>query len=521
MDLGSRKETANILFSLHKIDPTEGQIRWIAVLLSILFSIVVIAQDQVINNDGALYLIVSDLITQGEWRAAFARYPWPFLSILISYISQVTGLIPEYAAYLLSTLFFVLLVLCFIDFVRQLGGDRRTQLLAAFLILTLPYLNESRAEILRDHGYWLFYLLGLRFLFKHYQTPTLVTGLAWNAAILTSCLFRMEGFVMMALLPFILLLKREPPLKQRFAALLQANWIALFLLVLGLMALPFAGDNLGRLSEFPLRLIHFWDALTVGLAQKAEVIKSGVLPPLSAKFAMQSVLSILVLIIVSKTLTVMTSLNGLILLLPRLHAETALPKGFRVFVVWTVLINLLLLLLFLVPTFYLQARFTMPLVLTALLLLPFILNRAWVLWQESSGWFYSRLFPVAVVILLLLGADGLISVGGYSKNYLKASAAWIDKESKAGDKIITSESIRFCYYIDRDRPFKQRHQCQYVINPTPKMVFNYLVIYQKKGAVVGEAWEKYLEPLELHEVVRFENSRQDGMVIYQPRGISQ
>ncbi len=468
-----------------------------------------------INNDGALYLIVSDLITQGDWRAAFARYPWPFLSILISYTSQVTGLLPEYAAYLLSTLFFVLLVLCFIDFVRQLGGDRRTQLLAALLILTLPYLNESRAEILRDHGYWFFYLLGLRFLFKHYQAPTLFTGLAWNAAILVSCLFRMEGVVMMALLPFILLLRREPPLKQRFAALLQANWITLFLLVLGLMALPFAGDNLGRLSEFPLRLIHFWDALTVGLAQKAEVIRAGVLPVLSAKFAMQSVVSILALIIVVKTLTVITSLHTVVLFLPRLYAEVVLPRGFRPFVAWVVLINLLMLIIFLLPTFFLQARFTMPLVLTVLLLLPFLLKQAWGLWQQKhAGFFYSRLFPVVIIIILLMGADGLISMGGYSKSYLLDAAEWIEQKSEADSKIVTSESDRFCYYIGRNSAFEERLQCHYRIEPRANMAFDYLVLYQKRG-VMPDGWKAYLGEVDLHEVAKFENSRHDGMIIYQ------
>ncbi|MCF6281510.1 MAG: hypothetical protein L3J28_04735 [Candidatus Polarisedimenticolaceae bacterium] len=503
------------MFSPLRIDPTERQIRWVAALLSILFSVLVIALDQVVNNDGALYLIVSDLITQGEWQAALARYPWPFLPILISYTSQLTGLIPEYSAYLLSTLFFVLLVLCFIDFVRQLGGDRRTQLLAALLILTLPYLNESRAEILRDHGYWLFYLLGLRFLFKHYKSPSLMSGLAWNGAILISCLFRMEGFVMMALLPFILLLKRESPLKQRFSNFVQANWISLALLVVGLILLPFAGDNLGRLAEFPARMAQFWNALTVGLVLKAEVIRSGVLPVLSAKFAMQSVVSILALIIVVKTLTVMTSLYAVVLFLPRLYAEVVLPKGFRPFVGWVVLINLLMLIIFLLPTFFLQARFTMPLVLTVLLLLPFLLNRAWSLWQEKSdSWFYSRLFPVVIVITLLMGADGLISIGGYSKAYLRDAAEWIEQNSETGSKIVTSESDRFCYYIGRNSAFEQRLLCRYVVEPRANMAFDYLVLYQKKG-MMPDGWKAYLGEADLHEVAKFENSRHDGMTIYQ------
>lgn len=503
------------MFFLQKLDPTEGQIRWIAILASLLFSLLVIAQDEVVNSDGAFYLGVTDLITQGEWRAAFEHYRWPFLPILISYTSQATGLMPEYAAYLLSMLFYVLLVVTFIDFIRQLGGDCRTQLLAAVVILTLPYLNESRSEILRGHGYWLFYLLGLRFLFKHYQTPHLKWGLAWNAAILTSCLFRVEGFVMMALLPFILLLKQETTLKQRFANFVQANWISLSLLIVGLVLLAFAGDNIGRLAEFPSRLALFWNAATVGLAQKAEVVRAGVLPSLSEKFAMPSVIAILVLITVAKTLSVMTSLHGVMLLLPRLHSAVVLPRGFRAFVVWVAFINLVVLLIFLVPYFFLQARYTMPLALTVLLLLPFLMNQAWGLWQQKSeSWLYSRLFPVAMVIILLMGADGLISVGGYSKAYLRDSSEWVVQNSPAGSKIVTSVKRRFCYYVNRDLPFEQRYRCHKVAAPHAKMEFDYLTVIAKKG-VIAEEWQAYLEQASLHEVARFENSRQDGMIVYQ------
>lgn len=279
--------------------------------------------------------------------------------------------------------------------------------------------------------------------------------------------------------------------------------------------LPFAGDNLGRLAEFPARIVRFWNALTVGLALKAEVIRTGVLPVLSAKFAMQSVVSILALIIVVKTLTVMTSLHAVVLFLPRLYAEVVLPKGFRPFVGWVVLINLLMLIIFLLPTFFLQARFTMPMVLAVLLLLPFLLNRAWSLWQEKSdSWFYSRLFPVVIVITLLMGADGLISMGGYSKVYLRDTAEWIEQKSETDSKIVTSESDRFCYYIGRNSAFEERLQCHYRVKPRANMVFDYLVLYQKKG-VMPDDWVDYLSQADLHEVAKFENSRHDGMIIYQ------
>lgn len=503
------------MFPLQQIKLNERQIRWLAVLLSLIFSLLVIAQDEVINNDGALYLVVADLISQGEWQAAFAQYRWPFLSILISFTSQVTGLIPEYAAYLLSMLFLTLVVICFIDFVRQLGGDQRTQMLAALVILSLPYFNESREEILRDHGYWLFYLVGLRFLFQHYQDPHVKWGLGWNVAILISCLFRMEGFVMMAILPLILLIKKEPLLKQRFVSFFQANLITLCLLVAGLLLLPLLGDNLGRLAVFPDLLIKFWHAITIGLEQKAEVIRQGILPTLSAKFAMQSVILILALIVITKTLTVLTPIYGIMLFLPRLYSNLVLPQGFRPFVVWVIVVNLVVLILYIVPKFFLQARYAMPLVLSALLLVPFLLNAAWSFWQQKRDeGLHPRLFPVAMALVMLMGADGLISLGGYSKQYLRDSAEWIQLNAEVGNRIATTESLRFCYYINRDISSNRSYTCQYVADPLPNMAYDYLAVYVKKGKLPA-VWADYLGQVSHIEVNKFENSRQDSIIIYQ------
>ncbi len=503
------------MFLFHQIKPNEQQIRWIAVLLSLIFSLLVIAQDEVVNYDGALYLIVADLITQGEWQAAFARYPWPFLSIFISFTSQITGLIPEYAAYLLSMLFLTLLVVCFIDFVRLLGGDARTQMLAALVILSLPYFNESRDEILRDHGYWLFYLLGLRFLFQHYRDPHLKWGLAWNVAILASCLFRMEGFVMMALLPFVLLMQRGVLWKQRFIIFFQANAVSLLLLVVGLLLLPLVGDNLGRLGEFSSRLVDFWNAITIELEQKADVIRQGVLPELSADFAMQSVIVILALILAIKTVSVLSPIYCIILLLPPLYSRLSLPDRFWPFVAWVVLVNLAVLVLFILPTFFLQARFTMPLVLASLLVVPFLLNAAWSVWQQKRSEGRSpRLFPAAMLVIMIMAADGLISFGGYSKQYHRDAAEWIQLNSEAGSRIVTTESLRFCYYINRDLPSNQYRRCQFINEPESNMSFDYLAVYVKKGSK-PPAWANYLERENLVEVQKFENRRNDGIFIYQ------
>ncbi|MEE8262090.1 MAG: hypothetical protein V3R83_06450, partial [Gammaproteobacteria bacterium] len=184
-------------------------IRVLAVLVSIILSAWAVFLDDVINNDGILYLQIAELLDRGEWQAAFQLYKWPFYPFLISLVAKVPGLDYEYAAHLLNAALTALTVVCFISLVRELGGEKTTILAAAIVILLYPGANEYRSFIIKDTGYIAFYLLSLLYFFRSLRSPGWGQVVAWTSSILVAALFRIEGFVFVAMLPLLFYLDRR------------------------------------------------------------------------------------------------------------------------------------------------------------------------------------------------------------------------------------------------------------------------------------------------------------------------
>ena len=164
----------------------EDHIRILAVLISFALSAWAQYSDGIVNRDGILYLEAAAQLEQGQWSAALAVYTWPFYSALIALMSYLTGLGVEPAAHLLDALLFALMVWAFINVVAELGGDRKTLVAAALVVLLAPQLNEHRSDIFRDNGYWAFYLLSL-WLFIKYMLRSKIRRKHAVHKILTKC----------------------------------------------------------------------------------------------------------------------------------------------------------------------------------------------------------------------------------------------------------------------------------------------------------------------------------------------
>ena len=82
----------------------------------------------------------------------------------------------------------------FVALVEELEADRKTVWFGAFVILSLPYVNEKRAEVIRDIGYWAFVVTSLLLFLRFGARPSLGRALAWSLSALTATLFRIEGF---------------------------------------------------------------------------------------------------------------------------------------------------------------------------------------------------------------------------------------------------------------------------------------------------------------------------------------
>src|SRR5688572_18711600 len=146
--------------STHR-DPGEHGPMIVAGAGSALLSALVLLPRPLVNNDGIVYLAAAEAFARDGFAAARAIHGWPFYSILISGVAAFLRVEAETAAHLTGACLLAVAAVAFVAGARALGGDRRVQWLAAAIVLCHPWLNRSRALVVRDFGVWAFGLLAL------------------------------------------------------------------------------------------------------------------------------------------------------------------------------------------------------------------------------------------------------------------------------------------------------------------------------------------------------------------------
>jgi hypothetical protein len=497
-------------------------IRWLAVTGSVLLSLWFILINDKINPDGALYVDTAQRLIEGDWRGAYQLYQWPFFSALMALLSQLTGLHPEAAALALNLLFAALLAYTFVALVEELGGDRKTLWLAAFVILSLPYVNEKRAEVIRDIGYWGFVVTSLLLFLRFGARPGLGRALAWSLSALTATLFRIEGFAALLALPWVLWLQGSWSWRRRTLVFLQAN-----ALVIGLAAAlalivtldPEIANYSGRLLEPVRRLEQFWIELSSGLEHKADLLRSRVFDLTTgpyAHYAGKSALTVLigglVTIVVIKAAKVITPLYWLLPMFRRFRYRLHFSPLALQTLAGLFLTNLSLILAFVVDSFYLSSRYVVPLALTLLPMVPFVLAAVHDRWRElaQAPWRRKWVFPLIALGLLATLLDGII-VTSPPKTYIKEAGLWLRQQVPADQKVYTNSSLVH-YYSGQGITWTDRRQ--YRLPPhIPLYKYDYAAVEKKRGEF-PRAWNKLLKLGGLTEVAEFENRRGDGIRIY-------
>ena len=234
-----------------------------AAAVSVLLSAVALLPRPLVNNDGILYLAAAEVFAGDGFGAARAIHGWPFFSILIAGVAAVLRVSTEMAAHLIVSALIAAACAAFVALARELGGDRRVQWLAAAVVIAHPWLNRSRALVVRDAGVWAFGLLALVILLRLDRAGRGREALRWAACSAAAVLFRADAAVLMAAAPLALALHRDLPRRERMtaaAALLAATLPAVagaaaWLLtdpVYTLSAAPFRAAAAALASSFPL-----------------------------------------------------------------------------------------------------------------------------------------------------------------------------------------------------------------------------------------------------------------------------
>lgn len=160
-----------------------------------------------LNNDAYIYFKAAKAFIDSGIQGAMTVYPWPFYPMLIGLMSQLTHLDFAQSAYTVNALLHVFFTLGFVCLVRELGGDKKTQWFALLIIFVHPLLAELRIHIYRDYGFWAFLLIGLTGYLRYLKTQSVQSAAVWSSSLAIAGLFRVEGWILLALLPFYQLMK--------------------------------------------------------------------------------------------------------------------------------------------------------------------------------------------------------------------------------------------------------------------------------------------------------------------------
>ena len=497
-------------------------IRGTAVVVSLLLSAWCVYRDPVINHDGILYLRAAEAVLAGGWRAGFAIYPWPLYPWLVALLHQATGLGLESAAHLLDFAFQALAVWAFITVVKELGGDRRTLLAAALVVLVHAPFNEYRSFVMRDFAYWGFYLLALGSLLRYASAPGVQSALAWGASMVLATLFRIEGVIILFLAPLALLLAPDRAFATRWVQVLIAQMVAIGVVV-ALAGWWLAGaplEQTGRLAE-PLQwLQQFWGQLAGGFRHKAAALAQAILNQYSSSYAMVGVIALLAVILLAKTIGALTPLYALLALHTWRGRVVPLAGGAGQVLAWLLLLQTAILVGFLVNNFFLPGRHAMAWALTAMLVVPFSLVALHDRWREraAGGRAVVRwLFPAVCTLLVVMAVDGLWSFGP-SKAYLREAGLWVKARTSPASKVHSNEQIVAFYAGGRGEHLARRFswgETATLLKNKSWGEYDYLAVevdrrHPERAAVLAAG-------LGRAPVARFVNARGDQVLVFATR----
>ncbi len=455
-----------------------------SVIASIVFSLAVLHQHDLINNDGILYVLTAELLQNWQISDAFKLFNWPFLPLLISLLDKLTDIGLENSAYTLIILFDAAFIVAFILIVKELGGDTRTQIIAVLVVFSLAYFNENRGDITRDHGYWACYLFSILQYLKFYRSSSMWQGLGWSITMLLGALFRIEGFVIWTLLPLVIFLRNETSVADKFFFFLRSY--VLHILVFILVSIYITTSDINVLLSTKVNNIistigYLLDGIGTDMNNRLTALKTGVLHNYSDDYAPSAIAAIFFLILTDKILTALTiPFAGLYCFASLRTIFHRLDIRLIKVLAWAAILNVLIISVYLSKYFFLSARWAIPTALTFLLFVPFMLGEAINNWRIFKGQ-RSRYMKITYMIFSLIIVygllDGLISTSR-PKIHIKDAGTWI-KHNIDKDSSLYANYEMVLYYSGRLQQFWKdgRNSLQLSnISDSKLLQFDYLAI---------------------------------------------
>ena len=489
---------------------------------SLLISCWLILSNDVINRDGVRYVAAAEAIAAGNLQGAFDAFPWPFHAALMAAVHVVTGLSAEMSGYLLIPPLHLLVVFAFLAILREMGGTKPVLWAGLALVLLHPELNDTLPSILRDQGYWAFWLLGLLHFIRYLKRRRWRDAVLWTLWTALALLFRIEGLVFLLLMPLALLASSGERWKARLfsAARIYAPAACLAGLMLA-SAVMLGRDAImldeGRLLEPLQRVQNIWVGITDRITSHGWELGKTLLPRYSRNHGPAAMWVVLVYIAAIESFR---AVNWL-------YVALAVAGGFvrrlrpdaRILPViwWAMAINFMLIGGFVLSEFYLSMRYAAGLGLVVMLLASFGLASLWQ--NEKERCWTSRTnrlaYPAAVTALVIVGASGLISIGP-RKDHERAAGAWVREHVPMEDSVFFDD-MRLGYYAGRPYERGTNHSWPLVRSLLRKGEHHeYEVLVLRFSRRWPEQFTLATKLIGSEPIQQFENNRGDFVAVFRP-----
>jgi len=495
----------------------------LALLASLLLSIVLTQVNPLLNDDAFSYLRAAERIMQEGIAPVLQEYGWYGYSILIAFADKVLPGGLDTSAHVLNAASYLLLTGAFIGLQRESSATPRQLLLAAVVVLLFPLLNEMRHFIIRDTAYWAFSLLALLQLIRLARAPSVKQGLplalAWCGSTLLATLFRLEALLPAVIAPLVLLTGTRPAdagttrIAGLHALLLLYASLLLGMLVALMIALS-AGIRLPELMGFAWRyylplLLDLGGVLqNDALALNKELFSEHNFP--GSDNLGVGLLVLMFTCTASVLLNLVKALGLLITLLLLLglrQRRYVLPRAVVAPWLGYAVPAVLALLMFQFIMHFQTQRYAALLALLLLLWLPGLLEQ-W--WQRAEQRGTVRRFRFVLAFFCFYFAiDSLVSFG-YSKQQIEQAEQWLLHELPA-DAGFATNSFQLAWRSGRIADY-DRIQRDAAVTLQSATAGDYVALDLKQSDTAARRLLEQFSALEL--VTGFHNERGDEVRIY-------
>jgi len=488
-------------------------VRFPAVLSSLLLSAVAVMLQQVPNDDGFTYLRTAELFLDEGMVAAFQHYPWAGYSVLIGMLHALPGVSLLAAAQLLNAVWYAVVTAGFISVVRLLDDSKRVALLAAITVLAYPHLNEFRFYIIRDIAFLGLALWALFWFLRYYHCGRAAQAAGFCACLIGGALFRAEALVFLFLTPLVCLAHPALPARQRLQRLALLWSMAIGAPLLAALAFAVSGVDLWQqLQTFAGGYLPFLQDTLNQLTSDSEALRDALFSEHAARHSGEYtgliVFTGLLALFGAKLLESLGLTGGGILAWGLLRRQAALPDSMkRPWLAWLG-IALLILVTFTLVTRFMTTRYTLLAGMLLMMLVPLIVDRLWA-GAERNG----RMRPFFLVFGLLLAFSAIDSHVSYGepKTWLPETLQWLASHQGEGEPLVTNERY-IAWRSGRVEAYDEVRRTM-PAQPFLSAPAGALLVVERSPALF-EALKAAEQNGRVREVARFDDRRGARIIIY-------